>query len=391
MLTILLAAFLVSGHANRADCPCSDHQCTVLTGETPLDNPRSVHLTNLWTDGVVPYRFAPDVVQSNRDRTREVMDEIESWCDVRFVPYTGVEPNWVTIRNSPPGQGNSATVGQQAGGVVNIVLWESKGMILHELMHTLGFLHEQSRADRDQYIELAACAFQNGNYNIAPGAPMVGPYDFDSVTHYTPLWGCAGGAVAFQIRQPYANHYQSSVGTWHFNYRGLSHGDIWALYKLYGGDPVPGPFGYTGPDRGSTVQVGQAVELSWEVSELADSYRVEIDRSSLFRFPLRTVETQQTSVTVDGLAPGRYFWRCAAVNGRGSNYPRPKPNDVWSFVVVCSPADMAEPYGTLNAMDVTAFLGLFMGQDPGADLNGDATHDFFDVSAYLGLYGAGCP
>jgi hypothetical protein len=64
---------------------------------------------------------------------------------------------------------------------------------------------------------------------------------------------------------------------------------------------------------------------------------------------------------------------------------------VWSFFIACSPADTAEPYGTLNAMDVTAFLGLFKGQDPGADLNSDGTHNFFDVSAYLGLYGAGCP
>lgn len=391
MLPIVLAAVLVFAHAHRTDGPCSDHQCTILTPETHPGNPRSVHLTNLWTNGVVPYRFAPDVAQANRDRTREVMDEIESWCDVRFVPYLGNEPHWITVRNSPPGQGNSATVGQQVGGVVNIVLWESKGMILHELMHTLGFLHEQSRADRDQYIELSACAFQNGNYNIAPGAPMVGPYDFDSVTHYTPQWGCAGGAIAFQIREPYANHYQSSVGTWHFNYRGPSNGDIWALASLYGGDPIPGPFLYTGPTNGGTVFGDEPIELSWQSSELADTYRIEIDRSPIFRFPLRTITTQQTSVAVDGLAPGRYFWRSAAMNERGSNFPRPKPNDVWSFFVACSLADMAEPYGTLNSLDVSAFLGLFMDQDPGADLNEDGMHDFFDVSMFLGLYAAGCP
>ena len=29
-----------------------------------------------------------------------------------------------------------------------------KGIVLHELMHTLGFYHEQGRYDRDKFVEI---------------------------------------------------------------------------------------------------------------------------------------------------------------------------------------------------------------------------------------------
>lgn len=360
--------------------------CTIL----PETDGRTVHVQNLWDDGVVPYDFNADVLQINRDRTRAVMDEIEFWSGVRFVPRVGDEAYWVTIRNSGAGQGNSASVGQRAGGVVNMRDWESQGMILHELMHTLSFLHEQSRADRDLYLDINDCANANGNFNIASNAPMIGPYDFDSVTHYTPLWGC-DGERSYEIRDPYFDHYQSTVGTWHFDYRGPSNGDIWALYVLYGGEPVPGPFVYRSPTDGEPVAGGESPVLRWDAAPLADGYRVEVDRSPIFRFPVRSIETQETTVTIDDLAPGTYYWRCAAINGRGENFPRPKPEDIWSFVIPCGLADIAEPFAHLDSFDVSAFVDAFVAQEPAADLNTDGSINFFDVSGFLGAFGDGCP
>jgi subtilisin family serine protease len=58
----------------------------------------------------------------------------------------------------------------------------------------------------------------------------------------------------------------------------------------------------------------------------------------------------------------------------------------------CSQADLAAPFGTLNFFDLSAYLGLFNAGDPGADLAGPfGTLNFFDLSAYLGLFNAGCP
>ncbi len=47
--------------------------------------------------------------------------------------------------------------------------------------------------------------------------------------------------------------------------------------------------------------------------------------------------------------------------------------------------------GTLNFFDVSAFLTAFNAQDPAVDFNSDGQYNFFDVSAFLNLFDAGCP
>lgn len=41
-------------------------------------------------------------------------------------------------------------------------LAKGKGTVLHELLHVLGFWHEHSRADRDNYIRIDWEAIQKG-------------------------------------------------------------------------------------------------------------------------------------------------------------------------------------------------------------------------------------
>ena len=67
--------------------------------------------------------------------------------------------------------------------------------------------------------------------------------------------------------------------------------------------------------------------------------------------------------------------------------------DYFSFEAVggCSPADLAEPFGSLDFFDVLAYLAQFDAQDPAADLAPPAGQfDFFDVLEYLSAFDAGC-
>ncbi len=47
--------------------------------------------------------------------------------------------------------------------------------------------------------------------------------------------------------------------------------------------------------------------------------------------------------------------------------------------------------GTLNFLDVSAFLAAFQVEDTSADLNEDGLFNFLDVSAFLGAFQTGCP
>ena len=54
------------------------------------------------------------------------------------------------------------------------------------------------------------------------------------------------------------------------------------------------------------------------------------------------------------------------------------------------PADLTGD-GKLNFFDVSAYIGLFNKGNAGADINDDGDLNFFDVSAYLQLFNQGCP
>jgi hypothetical protein len=66
------------------------------------------------------------------------------------------------------------------------------GTPMHELMHALGFVHEQNRWERDDYVSIVWGNIKKGhegNFNKADKGSTDGfgvPYDYRSVMHYSP-------------------------------------------------------------------------------------------------------------------------------------------------------------------------------------------------------------
>eukprot|EP00058_Branchiostoma_floridae_P022715 XP_002608205.1 hypothetical protein BRAFLDRAFT_90354 [Branchiostoma floridae] len=83
-------------------------------------------------------------------RIQAAMEEFHRRTCIRFVPRTN-EQNYIHIRKST---GCHAYVGVQ-GGAQEVSLGDGclgKATIMHELMHAVGFWHEQSRPDRDDWV-----------------------------------------------------------------------------------------------------------------------------------------------------------------------------------------------------------------------------------------------
>jgi len=150
-------------------------------------SPGSTFESNLWPGGVVYYNFDINVTPERQAIARQSM---ALWRKVANVSFVETPPNVVPFRGHihirDAGK-NSSPVGMTFYSDLNIQSWENIYIIAHELGHTLGLEHEQSRPDRDIYVKVFPDRV-DGDHDIDFGlkrdSRKFGPYDFDSVMQY---------------------------------------------------------------------------------------------------------------------------------------------------------------------------------------------------------------
>lgn len=140
--------------------------------------------TNLWLNGRIPYEFDANVTAANQQRMLVAIADWERAANVDFISRTN-ESDYVHIQNATA---NNSPVGRQGGmQVLNIYNWTLEFVMAHELAHALGFWHEQSRTDRNSFIEIHTENIPDDkehNFQMETGSGRYGTYDFDSVMHY---------------------------------------------------------------------------------------------------------------------------------------------------------------------------------------------------------------
>lgn len=142
-------------------------------------------LSRRWPEAIVPYVIDP--AMRNPSRAVEAMRHWEERTPFRFVERT-TEAAYVRIRSVDAGC--SAAVGR-IGGEQHVNLADGCGVAttIHELGHTLGFWHTQSRLDRDRHVRVRYENIERGawgQYDTRLGdGEDLGPYDYGSIMHYT--------------------------------------------------------------------------------------------------------------------------------------------------------------------------------------------------------------
>ncbi|KAM8953257.1 astacin-like metalloendopeptidase [Pelodytes ibericus] len=154
----------------------------------------------------VPYVISPQYTKAERSVITSALQEFEVMTCLTFAGRTA-EKNYISIES---GSGCWSSIGR-IGGKQTVSLSKSGcvsyGVVQHEIMHTLGFLHEHNRSDRDNYVDIMWKYINDDDQSnfLKDDANNLGlPYDYSSVMHYysTVFSNTSGKATIVTIPDP---------------------------------------------------------------------------------------------------------------------------------------------------------------------------------------------
>jgi hypothetical protein len=146
-------------------------------------------------------------IQPNVTRPERIRQALEYFSDtvIRFVPYSGQEDVLVFEE----GTGICKSYVGWVGGKQPV--WISPKCeateVAHEIMHALGFVHEQNRSDRDQFVEIMPDNIEEQfSYNFdklpeeATRYNSLGEFDYESIMIYPPDMFAKSGQVTMRSK-----------------------------------------------------------------------------------------------------------------------------------------------------------------------------------------------
>ena len=189
-----------------------------------------------WPGGLVAYTYDPNMNARKQAIFESACREWEGIANLKFTPRVA-ETGYMVV-TSTVNESNSR-IGMTGGAqVLNLADWANKITAMHELAHALGFIHEQSRPDRDTYVKISTENIQDGlefNFAKIAGALNQTDYDFDSMMHYPAKAFSKNGMDTITVIAPYTS-FQGKMGQSNH----VSDGDKSGMIAVYG---APGPNG----------------------------------------------------------------------------------------------------------------------------------------------------
>jgi len=164
---------------------------------------------------------------------KDAMEEFEKRTCISFRNANSKDKHKINIL---PGRGCYSYVGRQRNKASQSVSvgrgCQYKGIVMHELMHALGFYHEQARADRDIHVKILKENIQMGkernfkSYSRLEIDDLDEGYDTCSIMHYGLKYFSKNLEPTIQVIR--------NINKCHVGQRKiLSEGDLRKLNKLY--------------------------------------------------------------------------------------------------------------------------------------------------------------
>ena len=134
----------------------------------------------------VPFTVNSAFSHYERQKIEYALGAFHSRTCLRFVPREN-EYDYISIENLDGCFSSLGRVGGEQVLSLNRQGCVHHGVIQHEVLHALGFQHEQTRSDRDQHVRInweviePAMAF---NFYKQQTINLDTPYDYSSIMHY---------------------------------------------------------------------------------------------------------------------------------------------------------------------------------------------------------------
>ncbi|XP_035903575.1 seminal metalloprotease 1-like [Anopheles stephensi] len=202
-----------------------------------LSNKRNglIASTYRWPENTVPFEIVEeDFTPEQIAHIKRGIRQIESVTCLRFVARTD-ETDFVRVIGT--GSGCYSSVGHRGGAqTLNLEPYDVDtgcfrlATIVHEFIHALGFYHQQSASDRDQFVDILWDNIEEGkehNFNIYDASTITDfnvVYDYGSVMHYSATAFSKNGEKTIVPKDPNA-----AIG----QRVGMSERDISKLNHMY--------------------------------------------------------------------------------------------------------------------------------------------------------------
>ncbi len=195
---------------------------TITSGEYEMPLPE------YWDKPEIPFAIDANVPDTKRILT--AIKHIETKTGVKFISYEGHKDGILFQKGS---EHCLSALGRRGGlqpiKISDKCTWNE---ITHEIMHSLGFIHEQSRPDRNKYVEVLWQNIEDkylSQFEMMPYEFMGPSKDFDFDYESIMLYG-----TEFFVKEPTLQNMTSLTGSQiNPSQNGLSLSDIKRVKKLY--------------------------------------------------------------------------------------------------------------------------------------------------------------